>query len=168
MWTSLLLSAAALPCVADHAHYQLRSDPSVTAQFHPVARSQDWRSGLALEVRIGSSGRSYWFLPWQGGTNGKSNLAWVREAGAPVEGQPLREDVELFSTDAEYRFNNEIPRAGQDAPDRLFIPDLAILLFKKTPHNRRDSLDAKSFFDLVGCTDPAPGAPPNIEFPPVP
>ncbi|MHA6723551.1 hypothetical protein [Sphingomonas sp. RS2018] len=79
---ALLLAAA---CPTERADYRLSADPSITARFHAVARSEDWPSGVALQVRFGKTGRSYWFIPWQGGTDGRTNMARVRETSSPIE-----------------------------------------------------------------------------------
>ena len=166
----ILASALALltTCPVERAVYTLRSDEaSATARFHPVRSNRDWRTGLALEVRIDASQRRYWFLPWQGGTDGNINLAWVRGPGSPPD-QPVRRDLEFFATDSNYRFLREVPRSGAPAPDRLFLPDLGFILWYRTPHDRRDSV-ALAFFDLSGCSETPPADEAvQIELPPVP
>ena len=166
----ILASALALltTCPAERAVYTLRSDEtSATARFHQVRSNRDWRTGLALEIRIDATGRRYWFLPWQGGTDGNINLAWVRGPGS-LPDQPVREDLEFFATDADYRFWNEVPRTGEPAPDRLLLPDLGFMLWYRTPQDRRDSI-ALAFFDLSGCSEaPHPEEALQVDLPPVP
>jgi hypothetical protein len=166
-----LLLAAAPPatCPVERARYEMRARPSITARFHRVVKTEDWRTGLALEIRIGASGRTYWFLPWNGGTNGKTNVRWVQELNSILmEETALDSDLDFFSTDAAYVFHGVVPTAGDAAPAHLFLPDLGYALWYRTPGNRRDSAE-RSFFDLTDCAPPSPvGAGPDIAFPPVP
>lgn len=152
-------------CPVDRSRYVLRAEPSITARFHSVRRTEEWSTGLAFEVSIGKTGRRYWFLPWQGGTDRKINLAWVRERHSPVEGQSVRGDHEFFSTDSAYVFNYGVPKAGGTPPAHLFIPDLERMLWYSTPYDQRDTAP-KSFFDLVGCGGSTSDFKPDIEFPP--
>lgn len=163
----MMVAAAPSSCTVEHARYELRDDRTVVASFHAVKKTADWPTGLALEVHIGRSGHAYWFLPWQGGTNDKINLAWVRERNTPIPGQSLREDIEFFSTDAGYHFNHAVPSVRGHPPARLLLPELGHLLWYGTPNDRRDSV-RKAFFDLTGCETRPTDAEPDIEFPPVP
>jgi len=163
----LLLASAVHPCPVEAAQYRLRDGSTVTARFYHVPSTQDWPTGLALRIHVGKSGRSYWFLPWQGGTDDKVNLAWVREKHTSFEGQPIREDMEYFQTDLDYRFIHSVPHAGGPAPARLFLPDLRKISWYRTAVDRRDGIP-KAFFDLTSCSAPADGVRPEIEFPPVP
>jgi hypothetical protein len=168
LWSTALAGALLTSCPAERAVYTLRSEgPSVTAQFHKVRSNPDWPTGLALEIRIGATGHRYWFLPWQGGTDGKTNLAWVPGPGSPPD-QPVRQDLEFFATDSSYRFLGEVPRSGRPAPDRLLLPELGFMLWYRTPGNRRDSVP-RAFFDLTGCRDAqAARVETRVELPPVP
>ena len=168
MFLSLLLASATSVCPIEKAQYQLRGDPMVTASFHPVPRSDDWRTGLALRVHVRKSGRSYWFLPWQGGTDGRINLAWVREKRSPIPYQGVRRDLEFVTADKTYDIDAEIPALGKQAPAHMLIPDLGRLAWHATTNSERDNI-ARAFFDLSGCIRPDRTEPaPQIEFPPVP
>lgn len=159
---------AAATCPTERADYRLSADPSITARFHGVARSEDWPNGVALQVRFGKTSRSYWFIPWQGGTDGRTNMAWVREASAPIEGQAVRRDVEVFTTDSRYAIDAAVPMAGQPAPAHILLPDLGHLTWYGTPGDKRDSAP-RAFFDFVACrTANALIAAPQIAFPAVP
>jgi hypothetical protein len=145
-----LFGASTALCPIQQAEYQSRDDPSVTATFYQVPRRPDWPSGLALRVRVAKTGRSYWFLPWQGGTDGRTHLAWVRERNAPIEIQRDRQDMEFFTTNESYDFNAEVPRQGGIAPTHMFIPDLTNLAWHSSTGQRRDQIP-RSFFDATGC-----------------
>lgn len=163
----LLAASSSTLCAAEAAQYVLRDDRAITARFYRVPVTKDWRTGLTLRVHVGKSGRSYWFLPWQGGTNDQINLAWVREKNTPLQHQGVRQDMEFFETDAAYRFIHEVPQAGSQAPARLLLPHLGELAWYSTHYTERDSIP-KAFFDRVSCTAPNDGVRPRIEFPPVP
>jgi hypothetical protein len=68
-----LALAATVTCPVENAHYSLRHMEAVTLTFRTVATSQDWPSGLALAVRNTTSGHINYFLPWNGGNDGRQN-----------------------------------------------------------------------------------------------
>lgn len=166
---SILIAAVSIAsCPVENARYELRGALGVTARFHAVQRMPDWPAGVALRVRVAKSGRSYWFLPWQGGTDQKTNLAWVRESNSPIQFQPVRRDMEMFATDASYNLQALVPKAHSLAPVHMLLPDLNNIAWYSTTDVHRDSLP-RAFFDLARCeaserTEPAP----RIEFPAVP
>lgn len=165
---SLILAAAITSCPVAEAVYQVRHQPDVTAGFRNVPASQDWPSGLALEVHVKPSGRSYWFLPWQGGTDQRTNMAWVREGSSPIQYQDIRRDLQVIITDAEYNVLAEVPKAGGRAPSHFLMPDLGAMVWHSTTGLNRDNI-ARRFFDLVACRKVGAETPvPRIEFPPVP
>ncbi len=43
--------ASVASCQVEHAHYVLRHDPSVTADFRPVDSGPDWPSHVAIAVQ---------------------------------------------------------------------------------------------------------------------
>lgn len=165
---SLVLAASVLSCPVENARYELRGETGVTARFYVVPRSSDWPTGLALRVRVERSGRSYWFLPWQGGTDQKTNLAWVRERNSAIQHQTIRRDIEFFTMDGAYNPGPEVPKAHGSAPAHMLIPGLGSLAWYSTTHASRDSIP-RTFFDLTGCDAPDPAEPaPYIQFPAVP
>lgn len=165
MLLALVLAASTASCPITHARYQVRGDPGVTARFQAVEATRDWPSGLALAVRFSGSGRAYWFLPWQGGTDGRTNLAWVREAGSKIDFQTARGDLPFLTTDGDYNLDAGIPYVGGTAPIHILIPDLNNLTRKSTLSADRDRV-ARAFFDIVGCHPPEPDEPgPTIAFP---
>jgi len=165
MWWAMMLAGALTNCPVERADYRLRGAQTATARFLAVPQDENWTTGLALRVRVAASGRDYWFLPWEGGTDMRTNLAWVREANAPRPDQPLRRDLEMHATDAAWNLLPSVPRLGGTAPAHLLIPDLSRLIWTSAD---RDVLE-RNFFDLTACRPSAPGEPaPRIEMPPVP
>lgn len=79
----------------------------------------------------------------------------------------MREDIEFFTTNALYRFNSEVPKAGGAAPQHLFLPHLGHLLWYSIRHDRRDQA-LRSFFDLAGCGGSRSNPKLDVEFPAVP
>lgn len=168
MLLAALLATVTVACPTERAQYRLSSDASVTAEFFPVPRTADWAGGVALRVRFGKTGRSYWFVPWQGGTDGRTNMAWVRERGDPIAGQSVREGIEIVTTDADHRIHEAIPRATRPAPRHILLLGLRTLTWYRTPHDRRDDA-RRGFFDRTGCRPATVRAyRPSIDFPPIP
>jgi hypothetical protein len=157
MIAALLLAAAApAACPVEQARYALRADPAVTARFHAVRTNVDWRSGLVLEIRIGKSGRSYWMLPWNGGTDERLHVRWIQPPGGGprIPDATVGHDLDFFSTDSDYAFQPAIPVRGGKAPAHVLLPDLGRALWMLTESGRRDYAP-KSFFDLARCAPPA-------------
>ena len=152
-----LASAATSTCPIEKAHYALRSQPSVTAEFRDVPTDQDWPAGLAMRLHIGASGRTYWWVPWNGGTSGGEHLASttdVTQPGwrppSPDDGPRPLGDVDFIATDAAYSLWNHVPVRGGPAPAHFLIPNLSQALWRGTPGDARDGT-ARQFFDLVSC-----------------
>ena len=168
MLLSLILAASLTSCPVTEATYQIRNQTEVTARFRPVPKSEDWPSGIALQVHVKSSGRSYWFLPWQGGTDQRTNMAWVKEEGSPVDFQNIRQDMLLITTDEKYNVLPEVPKSGDVAPIHFLMPDLGPMVYYSMTAEHRDSI-ARTLFDLISCGKSETSAPiPKIEFPPIP
>ncbi|MHA6723677.1 hypothetical protein [Sphingomonas sp. RS2018] len=167
MLLAISLAAAIASCPIESARYTLRGAPQVTARFFTVSPTPDWPSGLALRVHVAASGRSYWFLPWQGGTDHRTNLAWVQESSTTILIGPRR-DIEILTTDPSYNLQAEVPNARGSAPTHMLLPDLTNLAWHATTDEPRDTLP-RAFFDLTGCRAPDPDeARRRIEFPAVP
>lgn len=83
----VIAAAAPLQCPTENARYVLRNAPEVTAHFRAVDSGPDWPSGLALAVRFGRSGHTYWWLPWNGGTDNRQNIASTTDVTVP-DGDP--------------------------------------------------------------------------------
>lgn len=159
----MVAAAASLgSCKVEDAVYQQRSAPSISARFLTVASGPDWPSGLVLQMHFGKSGRTYWWLPWNGGTNGQQNLASTTDVTAPGWKPPHPEDgrarplgdVSYIGMDAQYNVMQAVPRRGDLAPAHFLVPDLSQALWYRTPPDARDR-DARQFFDLASCSDKA-------------
>ena len=85
MFVSLLLlaSAASHACTIEHAHYAVRTQPSVTADFLDRKTGREWPSNLVMRVHFAKTGRNYWWILWNGGTSGQQNLASTTDATRP-------------------------------------------------------------------------------------
>lgn len=145
-------------CKVEDAVYQQRGGSSITATFIPVNSGPLWPANLALKMHVGATGRSYWWLPWSGGSNGRQNLAsttdvtaagWRPPAAEAAGARPLG-DVGYFGMDASYNILGEMPRRGGLAPAHFHVPDLRSALWNRTPPDRRDA-ESGQFFDLVSC-----------------
>lgn len=157
MLALLLAAAASLSCPVEQAHYVMRATPGVTADFRPIDSGADWPSGLAFRLHIGASGRSYWFLPWGGGSDGRQNLASTIDVDMPGWRPPSPDggprpvgDVAYIATDTTYHLIDRIPHRGDIAPAHILLPDLRDALWYRTPPDRRDSTP-RQFFDLTAC-----------------
>ena len=168
MLVVMIAAMAANPgtCKVEDAVYQQRSATSISARFVPVDPSADWPSGLAMKMHFGDSGRSYWWLPWNGGSNGRQHLASTTDVTAPGWKAPSPEngsqrplgDVGYIGMDASYNVIKAVPRRGEIAPAHFHVPDLREALWYRTPPDRRDA-DTGQFFDLVDCTSGKANAP---------
>ena len=153
MLLPLLAGASLAACPVDHARYVLRTAPDVTVGFQRAAASAEWPNGMALKVHFAKSGRSYWFLPWDGGTSDLQHLASTTDVAAPDWRPPSPDggprpigDVDYIAMDASYRVIDAPPRPGDPAPAHLLFPNLG----DATWHANYDRAP-KQFFDLVGC-----------------
>ncbi len=155
-----LAVATAVPCPVEQAHYRLRHDAGVVLSFAPVASNKDWPSGVAAVVRFYRSGRMYDFLPYDGGTDGRQNLAHTTDVTHPdfklpsPDGGPGRlGDMEFLAMDAHYDVIQHVPRRGDQAPAHILLPHLRDVTWYGNDA-ARDAAE-KQFFDLVSC---GPGA----------
>jgi hypothetical protein len=100
-------AVAALSCPVERAHYALRSDPTVTATFHPTAVNGDWPGGVTLRIHIGRAGHDYWWLPWNGGTDDMRHVRLTRRVGQASPSGDLRlgYDEDFWTTDAAYNMD---------------------------------------------------------------
>lgn len=157
MFGLLVMAATALlSCPAENARYVLRNAPEVTANFRAVDSGPDWPSGLALAVRFGKSGNVYWWLPWNGGTDNRQNVASTTDVTAPgwrppnPDGGPRPHgDTEYLGADADYNIINAVPHRGRPAPAHMLLANMGAVEFN---HGAGTSApDTKQFFDLVSC-----------------
>lgn len=145
-----LAAASMSACPVERAHYVLRHNPSVTAYFRKVDRGPDWPSGLALAVHHRGSGKTFWWLPWSGGTDGLQNVASTEDVTKsgwrppnPDAGPRPYGNRQYLGTDAAYNILSGWLRRGSIAPAHMLFPDSA---------GAHDTVfPTKQFFDLVTC-----------------
>ncbi|HEY4031926.1 MAG TPA: hypothetical protein VGM25_16390 [Caulobacteraceae bacterium] len=157
---ALLVAAAALAalaCPVENAGYTLRTAPGITARFRDVDSGRDWPSGLALGIHSATTNRTYWFLPWDGGTDDLQNLASTTDVDAkdwkppsPDGGPRPLGDLEYVEVDQGYGVIDAIPHRNAPAPAHILIPGLGAAL----RYGSVDSRDGapKQFFDLTSCS----------------
>lgn len=153
-----LLVIAALHCKVDHARYALRTAPDITATFAPVESGRDWPSQLAFRLHLGATGRTYWFLPWNGGTDGRQHLASTTDVASPGWTPPSPDDgprpigdTDYLGMDASYAVLDSVPKRGGRAPAHILLPNLgAALWYQPQMLDPRDTAP-RQFFDLVAC-----------------
>ncbi|WP_294257738.1 hypothetical protein [uncultured Sphingomonas sp.] len=147
----LLAAAATAPCPVERARYVLRHHPDWTAAYRPVDSGSDWPSGIALAVHRRSTQETFWWLPWQGGTDGLQNIASTEDVTAPdwrppdPDGGPRPQgNRQYLGFDADYNLIDRVPRRGDPAPAHMLFPNAA---------GAGDRVfDWKDFFDLSGCS----------------
>lgn len=155
MLAALLITAAVTACPTEKAVYALRTEPTVTARFVPVARSQDWPSGVAL--RLDFHGKQQWFLPAIGGTDGENSMDRTPDPTAAGWRLPDPDgawgrlgDVQYIGFDAGYTVLPGTPVAGRPAPAHMLLPTLDDALRHPRHDAERDSIP-RQLFDLVRC-----------------
>jgi hypothetical protein len=162
---SMLIAAASLPsCPVEQARYALRTAPDITASFKdvdtPIAADgmDDWPSHLAFRIHMAKTGRTYWFLPWPGGTDDLQHLASTTDVTAPnwkppnpSDGPRPLGDLDYIATDARYNVIDDIPHRGGMAPAHILLPRLGDSLWHQSPIVEPRDGAPKQFFDLVAC-----------------
>jgi hypothetical protein len=156
MFVALLAVTSALSCTVEEAHYKLRTAPDVTARFQDVKTTRDasgvddWPGHVAFGIHLQKANRTFWFLPWPGGTDGLLHLASTTDINAsdwkppnPDDGPRPLGDLDYLATDAQYTFLDHIPRRGEEAPAHILLENLG---------SRMGPWEPKQFFDLVACT----------------
>lgn len=152
-----LAAASSIHCPAESARYVLRHAPDVSADFRKVDSGPDWPSGLALAIRFKKSGHTYWWLPWNGGTDNRQNIASTTDVTAsdwrppsPDGGPRPHGNMEYLGLNANYDIINDIPHRGKPAPAHMLLAYAGAAEFN---HGAGNSVpDTKQFFDLVGCS----------------
>jgi len=150
----LALSAATVATVAscpvEQAHYVLRHDPGVTAYFRPVDSGPDWPSHVAIAVQYTELGKTFWWLPWNGGSNGLQNVASTEDVTAkdwqppsPDGGPRPYGNRQYVGTDIMYKLINHVPKRGELAP--------AHMLFRDAAGSKGTAFLDRQLFDLVAC-----------------
>lgn len=146
-----LVAVATAECPAERAHYVLRGRPDITAYFRAVDSGNDWPSQLALAVSSSKTGKITWWVPWQGGTDGRTNIASTTDVTRsgwrppnPDGGPRPLGDRQLLTLDAVYDIMEGVPKRGKTAPVHMLNPDAG--------SSRDEVFPVKQFFDLVGCS----------------
>ena len=146
-----LVLAAKATCPVEIAHYSLRHMDAVTLTFKPIATSKDWPSGLALAVHNATTGHTNYFLPWNGGTDGRQNVAHTTDVTVPdfklpsPDGGPGRlGDMVYIATDEGYNVLTEMPENAGKAPAHILLSDLS-------DSSWNPDSTVKQFFDLDTC-----------------
>lgn len=155
MLAALSISAAVTTCPIEDARYALRTEPSVAAQFLRVDSGPDWPQGLAL--RLDFHGRREWLLPWNGGTDGRQNVASTLDPTTPSWTPPSPDggprplgNFEYLGFDATYALLEAAPKREELAPAHFLLPHLDDALRHPRGDSSRDSIP-RQFFDLVAC-----------------
>ena len=145
-----LAVATVASCQVEHALYVLRHDPSVTASFRAVDSGPEWPSHVAIAVQHKELGKTFWWLPWNGGSNGLQNVASTEDVNAkgwrppsPDGGPRPYGDRQYIGTDAMYNLINHVPKRGEPAP--------AHMLFRDAAGSKDNAFLDSQFFDFVGC-----------------
>ena len=150
----LLAVAAVHMCAVANARYVLRSNPGVTLHFENAPINDDWPQGVVVAVHGVKTGRTSYWLPWYGGTDGGRHIRGTAllDRSKDLEAQrrvERRGDLDFFFLDSRYRFLSSLPKRGSAAPAHLLIPNLDLWYFFDAAGQRDDS--PRAFFDLVGC-----------------
>src|SRR3954470_4458059 len=110
MILALLAAASVMSCTNERARYALRTSPEVTAEFRPIESGDDWPARLAMRIHFAKSGRTYWFLPWSGGSDGLQHLASTTDVEAAGWRAPSADggprplgDLDYIGVDGAYR-----------------------------------------------------------------
>lgn len=157
--------AYAPACTAEHAVYQLRGEPGVTAGFAKQRFQINYASDLFFWVKTGD-GRRWWFS--MNAPNGYGGVFLSpdvdptkiteadREAEAPTPAeQPPEVDFDSFDTD--YGVLSGPPQSADAAPAHLFARGLGPLLWYNPVAAANGDKTAKSasipiaMYDLTGC-----------------
>jgi len=160
MWKILTVVLALAPvcahaCPVEQAHYAMEGVPGVEAGFSPVGHHAGWKSDVALYVR--TPAHMDYFLFDQGSaryvrlisTTDVTASGW--KPPDPDGGVRPLGSMEYFSLHADGSFYQDvIPKAGDEAPARIFLPDLAeVMWYRGEP--RQDVPHA--FLILARCGD---------------
>ena len=146
-----LVAVATAECPAARAHYVLRGRPDISAYFRAVESGKDWPSQLALAIGSSKTGKVTWWVPWQGGTDGRTNIASTTDVTRsgwrppnPDGGPRPLGDRQLLTLDAVYDIMEGVPQRGKAAPVHMLNPDAG--------SSRDEVFPVKQFFDFVGCS----------------
>jgi hypothetical protein len=107
-----------------------------------------------MRIHFAKSGRTYWFLPWSGGSDGLQHLASTTDVEATGWRAPSADggprplgDLDYIGVDGSYRVIENMPRRGRPAAAHFLLPNLGDRVW----HSNHDAAP-KQFFDLVSCS----------------
>ncbi len=162
--TALAL-AGAPDCTAEHAVYQLRGAPGVTAGFTKQRFQINYASDLFFWIKT-EDGRRWWFS--MNSPNGYGGIFLSpdvdaekiteadREAEAPPPpDDPIEVDFDLF--DGDYGYLDNPPQSGAPAPAHLLARGIGPLLWYNPVGAANGDKSAKAasvpiaMYDLAGC-----------------
>lgn len=161
--TALALAGA---CTAEHARYQLRGAPGVTAGFAKQRFQINYASDLFFWVRT-EDGRRWWFS--MNAPNGYGGIFLSPDVDAtriteadheaepapPPPGDPIEVDFDSF--DGDYGYLDNPPQSGSPAPAHLLARGLGPLLWYNPVGAANGDKTAKTasipiaMYDLTGC-----------------
>jgi hypothetical protein len=129
----LALAAATIAsCPVNRAQYILRHNPDVTAYFRPVESGPERPSGIALAIHHKKSGKTFWRLPWNGGTDGLQNSAPTEDvtvkgwrAPSPDGGPRPYGNRQYIGADVTYNIIDHVPKREEPAPTHMLFPNSA-------------------------------------------
>lgn len=152
-------------CTTEHARYQLRGAPGVTAGFAKQRYQINYASDLFFWVKT-DDGRRWWFS--MNSPNGYGGVflspdvdaTRITEADREAEPPPPPEDPIEFdfdSFDADYGHLDSPPQSNDPAPAHLFARGLGPLLWYNPVGAANGDKTAKTasvpiaMYDLIGC-----------------
>ncbi len=152
-----LAAAATFACPIEGARYVLRGAPSVIARFRAVETNPEWPSRIAFGISLPRAARPVWFLPYDGGSDGREKLASTTDVDAPGWSPPDPDDgprplgdLEVLTADDRYDFTAESLRRGAQAPAHLYLVGMSDVLWRRRVEGRQVSVP-QQFFDRVSC-----------------
>ena len=140
-------------CNVERAHYHLSSQPAFELSFVRVGQRDGWVSDLSLKL-TSTGGPSYWFL-FDEGSARYINLISTKDVTAsdwqpPTDAKSDRPlgQMHYFAWSGDYRFHDLAPRSATPAPERIFLPDLAEVMWYRVSPRRSVP---QGVFVLDGC-----------------
>ncbi len=150
------LAASVAPnCTIDHARYVLRGAPDYSAGFHVIGDYETLISDLALFVRSGKTGRTFWFFFDQGSGryiylhSTTDVLAPGWQPPDPDGGDRPLGQMHYMAADADLSFSLVLPQSGQPAPTYILLPDLPDVMWYRV-REPQESVPL-AFFELSDC-----------------
>ncbi len=148
-------ASAATTCPLLRAHYHLSANPHFTLSFTRLPKSDAVLTDVALKLTP-PAGPSYWYF-FDGGSARYVNMISTTDPAAPgwhIEpdggdrrSRPLGE-MHYYAWSGNYRFDESMPKTSTPAPQQIFLPDLAEIMWYAA--NPRISVPY-GVFEFDGC-----------------